>query len=169
MSKFKENLETVISVMADSFEKDIIDENQDAILKIKSVYDADEKRFFDTLESANFKMSTLVHQIINIPRQKNYYILEHVTSGLYEHFFKRLMELKEGSACCADKSRFITRMTLKALKENTDLALYADYSQCEQIKEDKERQAYWSPKTIKDTDMAMKLFWDWYLLRFNMQ
>jgi hypothetical protein len=58
-------------------------------------------------------------------------------------------------------------MTLKALRTKTNISLYDDYTECEQIKEDKERQAYWSPKTIPDTDTAMKIFWDWYLLREN--
>ena len=56
-------------------------------------------------------------------------------------------------------------MTLRALKENKNLSLYDDYTKCEEIKKDKERQAYWSPRTIKDTDTAIKKFWDWYLLR----
>jgi hypothetical protein len=31
--------------------------------------------------------------------------------------------------------------------------------------ENKGQQAYWSPQTIQDTDMAIDMFWNWYFLR----
>lgn len=165
MSKFEGQLKTLIDVISEGFTKEVIEENQDVVLKVKSIYDADPKGFFDKLKSARLRLNTVIESVIEIPNQKNVYILEHIASGLYEHFFRQLMEKVEGPSCCADKSKYITRVSLKALKENKNLSLYEDYSKYEEIKEDKERQAYWSPKSIENTDKAMKLFWNWYLLR----
>lgn len=165
MSKFEDDLKDMLGIMVDCFTKETMENNKESATKIQEVYNTDSKRFFDVLECAQHEFNTIVCQCIAIPNQKNMYIVEHIVSGLYEHFINKLICKNEGSACSTDKSRFIKRSTLEALKRNQNLSLYNDYSQCEQIKEDKERQAYWSPKTIADTDTAMELFWDWYLLR----
>jgi len=166
MSKFENDVKTIIEIIAEGVVKErLVEENADVVLKIKSIYEDDKKAFFRKVHSAQFELNQIIESVVNIPNQKNMYILEHITSGLYEHFYEKLMEKFEGSAFCTDKSKFITRQSLKALQENKNLSLYEDYMKYDQIKENKEEQAYWSPRAIKDTDEAMELFWDWYLLR----
>jgi hypothetical protein len=165
MNKFEEEFKTLLDTMVDGFTRETMEENKEIVIKIQQIYEADPDRFFDVIELAQHKFNTIIVQIINAPKQKNIYIVGHIISGLYEHFINKLMCAREGSAYSSDKSRFITHCTLKALKENQNISLFRDYSQCEQIKEDKERQAYWSPKTIIDTNEAMELFWKWYLLK----
>lgn len=164
MGKFEEDIKTLMDAMLSCFEKETIERHKEQIKKLKEMHETD-KGFLDKIEHAQHDFNRILGEVINIPEQKNMYILEHVLSGLYEHFINTLMTLIEGSGCSADKSRFIKNMTLKALKENTNLSLFDDYTKCEEITEDKERQAYWSPKTIPDTSTAMELFWNWYLLR----
>jgi hypothetical protein len=168
MNKFEEDFKTLLDAMVDGFTQEAVEKNKESVIKIQQAYESNPNRFFDALESAQLHFNTIVSQVVNIPKQKNAYIIGHIISGLYEHFINKLMCMREGSGCSTDKSKFITRSTLKALRENQNLSLFNDYSQCEQIKEDKEKQAYWSPKTIKDTDEAMKLFWDWYLLKIDL-
>jgi hypothetical protein len=166
MSKFEENIKTILTTMIHTIENETKENYELDILKLQNMFQ-DDKNFFSILESADFKFRNILRAAISIPNQKNMYIIDHILSGLYEHFFNNLMNNTEGRACCADKSRFIRNMTLKALKKQENLSLYQDYVKVEKFKDDpdKERQAYWSPKTIKDTNDAMKMFWDWYLLR----
>jgi hypothetical protein len=163
--KIEEGIKTVIESMMSGFEAEKRQTHAETIEKLKEL--RQEKNFMDMIEFAQDDFMTCLEFAFDIPPQKNKFILRHILSGLYEHFINTLMRKTEGSACSTDKSRFITRSTLKALEENNNLSLYNDYSQCEQITEDKEQQAYWSPKTIPDTNTAMKLFWDWYLLRID--
>jgi hypothetical protein len=163
MSKFEEDIKTVINAFVGGCIGETMEANKDTVEKLRAM--ATDKHFFDKLDFAQHQFITIVTEIINVPEQKNVYIVQFIISGLYEHYFEKLMEKTEGSACCADKSRFIKNMTLRALKETVNLSLFEDYSKWEQITENKEKQAYWSPKTIIDTDKAMELFWDWYLLR----
>ncbi|MBV4417179.1 hypothetical protein [Clostridium tyrobutyricum] len=165
MSKYEEDIKMILNSITDNFSKEIVDENKEEFFRMKTLYESDTSEFFSRLWSARLHLNTMLKQIINIPSQKNMHILEYVINGLYEHFFDTLIEKTEGVSCSSDKSKFITEITLKALKENKNLSLYDDYTNCECIKENKQDQAYWSPKTIKDTDTAMKMFWDWYLLR----
>lgn len=162
MNNFEKDIEIIINTILESATTELMNDNADTIKQLEPI--VNNKHFFDNLESAQYRFYTIVTEILNIPEQKNKYIIEHILSGLYEHFFYRLMQKTEGSACCADKARFIKSMTIKALKNNINLSLYEDYTEYEQIKEDKERQAYWSPITIKDTDTAMELFWHWYMI-----
>lgn len=165
MNKLEEDLKTLIALISDNFTQEVIEKNEDTLMKIKSIYKSDERGFLEKIESANYKINIMIEQVLDIPEQKNMYILEHIVSGLYKHFFRQLMEKVEGPACCADKANFIKNMTLKSLRENRNLSLYEDYTKYDQILEDKEKQAYWSPITIKDTDAAIELFWEWYLLK----
>jgi hypothetical protein len=164
MDKFDKGIKTVLNAMMSGFEKETREKYSEEISTITTLYKTD-KSFLEKVEYAQHKFTDILSMVIDIPEQKNKYILKHILSGLYEHFIEQLMERREGAGCSADKSSFVKRMTLKALKENTNFSLYENYLEYEQIKEDKTRQAYWSPKTIPDTDTAMESFWDWYLLR----
>ena len=54
------------------------------------------------------------------------------------------------------------RKTIRAILTEKNLSLYAEYPDTD---ENKGQQAYWSPQTIQDTDMAIDMFWNWYFLR----
>lgn len=165
MRTTEESIKTVIEALFVGFERETIEGNRDAYEKLKTLYNEKQDRFFDLIEMGFDDFNTLVDAVIDVSDQKNKYILQFINNGIYEHFHKTRIEKLEGSACCADKSSFIKRMTLKALKEGENQSLYDDYTQTNRIKEDKERQAYWSPQTVKDTDEAMELFWNWYQLK----
>lgn len=160
----KASIQTVIEALLVGLEKETLDENLEVYEKLKTLYNENQKQFFDWVEIGYDDFDTLVASVIDLPDQKNKYILQFVTNGTYEHFHRTRIEKLEGSSCCADKSSFIKEMTLKALKEGKNLSLYNDYRNVDSIKEEKERQAYWSPKSVSDTDQAMELFWKWYQL-----
>lgn len=164
MSKLEEQIKTIIDALLDASSKEVASKNAESITKLKAIYDSDAKRFFDVISFAYSDFEEMISMVVDVPEQKYARILKFITNGLYEHFFRKFIEQKEGSACSGDKVYFIRDMTLKALKENRNISLYQDYSNIDRITEDKERQAYWSPKTIKDTNHAMELFGDWYLL-----
>ncbi|WP_028977633.1 hypothetical protein [Sporolactobacillus terrae] len=161
----KVDIKFMLQTLAQSFSNDVINDNRETFDALKNAYDKNPNRFLERLDIAYFDFGELIEVIINIPEQPNKGIIRFIGNGLYDHFHEKRIEKLEGSSCCSDKSRFIRNSTLRALKEQKNLSLYDDYGKVDRIKEDKERQAYWSPTTVKDTDEAMKLFWDWYQLR----
>ncbi|MGG1483508.1 hypothetical protein ABEI56_05410 [Peribacillus castrilensis] len=161
---FESDLKDVMEAFVSSFDKKTLENNQETYKKIQEIYEKHPNYFLDLIESAYQDFNTIVENVLNIPPSDDQYILEHIISGLYKHFHTQRIEKLEGSVCCYDKSSYIEQMTLKALRTQKNLSLFADYKKVEQIKENKERQAYWSPKTVKDTDEAMGLFWKWYQL-----
>ena len=164
MSKTEDGIKTVITSLFELFEKETIENNQDAFVKLSELYKKDAE-FWHYLERANSTLGTIISMITDVPNQKYGGTMSHIASGVYQHFIRTLIEKREGGACSADKERFIVRSTIKALRENKNLSLYDDYVKHAQITEDKDKRAYWSPRTIKDTDQAMSLFWIWYQLK----
>lgn len=155
--RLEDDIKAVLTSFSESIKKEKREENAALITRLDELYQRDEERFWLALEFAHDDMGHVVSAVVNTPLQKHVHIIPHIASGLYEHFIKRFVEEFEGSSCCADKSRFVKRMTLEALKQKKDLSLLQ--------RAPDGSQAYWSPETIEDTDMAMELFWDWYLLR----
>lgn len=163
MANFDDDIKIVLQSFMESINNDAMTNNLEITEKLAALYADD--NFFDKIEYAQNQFDMIISNIINVPLQKNVYIVKHIVSGLYEHFFRVLIEKTEGSMCSYDKISFIKQKTLRALQTKTNLSLYDNYVNCDSVKEEKERQAYWSPTTIPDTDTAMKLFWNWYLLR----
>lgn len=161
---YQNTLKTVMEAMVSGFDKKTIEENQEAYIKMQKIYTQHPNHFLDIVEVTLNDFTTLVENIIDIPPSEEQYVLEHIISGIYKHFHTQRIEKLEGSACCYDKSSYIEAMTIKALKTQQNLSLYADYKNVEQIKKDKEKQAYWSPTSVKDTNEAIELFWKWYQL-----
>ncbi len=161
--KFEESIKVILDALLEGAITEAMGNNPETVDKLRKL--SQEEGFFEKLKCAQDRFCTIVIEVIGIPKQRNMYIAEHIVSGLYEHFFRELMERSEGSPACADKARFITRMTMKALKENRSVCLYENYTKYDQIKENKEKQAYWSPRTVTDTDAAIELFTKWYYLR----
>jgi hypothetical protein len=163
--KFEDKLKTVIQCLSQSITCDVLDNHRETIEKLRALHDENPYRFLELLEHARFEIDTIIENVFQIPEQKNKYIIKFIANGLYEHFHETRIQKLEGSPCCADKSSFVRDMTLKALKSSQNLSLFADYTNVKEITEHKERRAYWSPVSLKDTDEAMQLFWDWYGLK----
>lgn len=158
----EENLKTVINVLAKNITEKKQKDNEELFLELKKIYNEDPNEFMTLMSIANFDLEEILESIIEIPEQKYDFVIKYILNGMYEEFHEKRMEKLEGFSCSADKSSFITQLTLKALKTNRNISLYQDYQNIEQIKENKERQAYWSPRTVKDTNEAIELFLDWY-------
>lgn len=159
---FTEDIKNVLDVLASAFDEETIENNQESFLKIRDLYKKDPNGFLEIAEFALGDFITLTENTMELSGSKNSHILAYIISGLYKHFHEKRVEKLEGSSCCADKSGFIQIMTLKAIKENTNLSLYDDYSKVEHMKGKYKKRAYWSPTSIKDTDEAIELFWKWY-------
>lgn len=158
----EEAMGEMVKVMLDSFDAETVDNNAESYRKLQELYRSNPKDFADKIQYAYSEFGTLVEAAANIPETEHSVIYEYIISGLYKHYHTRRIEKLEGSACSYDKSSFVESMTLKAIQTGENLSLYMDYTNVEQITEDKERQAYWSPTTVKDTDDAVELFWNWY-------
>ena len=157
----EENLKTVINVLAKNITEKKQKDNEELFLELKKIYNEDPNEFMTLMSIANFDLEEILESIIEIPEQKYDFVIKYILNGMYEEFHEKRMEKLEGFSCSADKSSFITQLTLKALKTNRNISLYQDYQNIEQIKENKERQAYWSPRTVKDTiDMVKDIKFD---------
>lgn len=162
--EFKDSIKTILHSLAGSLAKETAEENKEVFDKLKTAYVENPRFFMMDIEIASHQFNNLISQVIDAPKQKNINIVPYVINGLFEHFHKSRITKLEGMSCSADKSGFIKDKTIEALKSNQNLSLYDDYKNADKIINGKDRQAYWSPTTVKDTDEAMKLFWDWYLL-----
>lgn len=69
------------------------------------------------------------------------------------HFVRKVIENKEGWPCSGDKEYFVIRKLKKYIITGENQSLYDEY---------KGEQAYWSPKTFKDTDEVLTAFFKWY-------
>lgn len=87
---------------------------------------------------------------------------------IMEIVFREYISDIEGSPCCVDKSRFIIGRIKRALKERKNIPLcqtYAEYKNnggdlggINETNTNMNDICYWSPKTIKDTDTAIELY-----------
>jgi hypothetical protein len=160
----KQSIRVLLEALSNSIDQKNLTENKDLFESLKKLHDKNVYGFLDLLEIANTDFEGLIEQVFSIPPQKNRHIIIFIANGLYEHFHETRIKKLEGFPFSADKSRFVKKTTLKALKEKKNLSLFADYTQIKRIKVNQQKQAFWSPKTIKDTDEAMELFWNWYQL-----
>lgn len=162
--EFKDQLKTTINLLADRFTADNNLEHAEILELLKASYAENPRSFLKALDIGQVNFEMLVSEVFNLADQRNKYLLKYIVNGLFEHFHKTRIIKVEGMSCSTDKSSYVKRMTLKALQTGENLSLFDDYLNVEQIKENKEEQAYWSPTSIQDTDEAIKLFWDWYRL-----
>lgn len=160
----EKEMKVFLNGLADSMQKDTIIDNPEVFAGLEREYQERPGKFISSVQYAFADYLTLAENAMNLPSSEEAPILEHILTGLYRHFHETRIERLEGFRCCADKSGFVEGMTVRALKSKQNLSLFDDYQKTEQIKEHKEKQAFWSPKSIQDTDEAIRLFWDWYLL-----
>lgn len=162
LSDYETDIKEVIVELAKRFEEETIQDNRETYLKMQRTYAKNPGQFLEVVQHAYMDIQTLVRDILGVPTTDKGYMLTHITSGLYEHYHETRVEKLEGLGCCADKSSFIRDKTLKAIKEQKNLSLYEDYRKIGYMKDKYKGQAYWSPKSVKDTDEAIELFLNWY-------
>jgi len=155
-------LADVLKGLVDSMDKKTIDTHSDVYQVLRQIREKNPSYFTDMVQFLHNDLDTLAEHALDITDTKDTGIVPFIVNGLYKHFHTQRIEQIEGSMCCHDKSSFIESRTLKAIKQQENLSLYDDYQNVEQIEEDKERKAYWSPTSVKDTDEAIALFWNWY-------
>jgi len=158
-------LADVLKGLVSSFDEKTINTHSDVYRVLQQIREKVPSHFTDMVQSFHSDLDTLAEHAMNITDAQDTGILPFIVNGLYKHFHTHRIEQIEGSSCSYDKSSFIESMTLKALEKQENLSLYDDYQHVEQIKEDKERKAYWSPTSVKDTDEAIALFWNWYYVK----
>ena len=69
------------------------------------------------------------------------------------HFVRKVIENREGWPFSGDKEHFVIRKIKEYIITGKNQSLYV---------ESKGEQAYWSPKTFKDTDEVLTAFFKWY-------
>lgn len=85
-----------------------------------------------------------------------------LVDGELYNFFTRYMSKHEGSGCSADKARFICKMISKSLIDNIEYPLFDNYVGHDRIPVERQHeQAYWSPRTIQNTEEAKRIYLDW--------
>lgn len=163
---FEKALKDTLTFLAQSAETNIVSENQGAVAMLRQITrEQGENRedFLQNFRYVFFRLQALLPEALDVPKETPHKdILGYIASGLFYHFFRQYIEKIEGGCCCADKARFVVRKTIRAILTEKNLSLYAEYPDTD---ENKGQQAYWSPQTIQDTDMAIDMFWNWYFLR----
>lgn len=112
---------------------------------VKSIREAKKEEIYQTLMAI----------FDTFPKIDNYQLLRNyifTLDGILEIFFENYFENVEGSSCCCDKASFTICKIKQAIEKGTNLELQEKY-------DDEDRIAYWCPKTIKNTDQAINLFY----------
>ncbi|MFS0815471.1 hypothetical protein ABC382_00685 [Lysinibacillus sp. 1P01SD] len=165
MSKFDDIISEIANAMSIGMFEQTVEKEEYLINELKEVKKRVSADFLSFLDISADKFGNIVQAVYEIAPCHNDAIVRFIANGIYKEFHESRIKKIEGFSCCADKASFVTEMTLKALKDQTNISLFDDYRNAEQIEKDKERQAYWSPTSIKDTDEAIKIFLDWYGLK----
>ena len=93
--------------------------------------------------------------------EKSY--IECIYNGLLPHFVRKVIEKNEVSPRSGDKEHFVIKKIKESVATGANISLYQTYEGCERIDKDKwSEQAYWSPKSFKDTDEVKAKFKAWY-------
>lgn len=155
----KKELEQLILGLADSMERNAkgnnarqLNELRQRFLDNEELYDAEVAVSFGNFETIAATPFLEVHEITD-GRRKN--IAHYIYGQQIPHFVRRVIENREGSPCSGDKEHFIIRKLKAYIITGENQSLYATYK-------DEDRQAYWSPKTFKDTDEVLEAFFRWY-------
>lgn len=77
----------------------------------------------------------------------------------------KLLKKNEGTPCSGDKEDFIIQKIKESVATGKNISLYETYEGKNNISKEKwKEQAYWSPKSFKDTDDVKTKFKAWYYL-----
>ena len=149
MSYFDETMRTIATALSLNSYKENVEKHENLVQELKKIQEKTDDDFLSFIQMAQDDLSDIIQYLYEIPSQFNDEIVRYIIKGVYEEFHENRIEKLEGSICCSDKASYITKMTLKALKQQKNLVV----------------NNYLSLACVKDTDEAMQLFWDWYRLK----
>jgi hypothetical protein len=168
MSKeIKNQLESVILELANSFTNESATRNAALIDSLHHHFNENEELYESeiTLTYLNFVefAATPWFTKNEVKDEKNKYIINYIYNGIFTHFVRKTIEKNEGTTCSGDKEHFVIKKVKEAIITGENQSLYATYEGCERIDKEKwHEQAYWSPKSFRDTNEVIKKFWKWY-------
>lgn len=169
----KNELERTIQSLALSFENNSKEQNKEFIEELDKRFSENESLYESeiTLAFLNFTMFASMPWLSRHPEVTNEWeksYIECIYNGLLPHFVRKVIENNEGSVCSGDKEHFIIKKIKESVATGTNISLYQTYEGCERIDKDKwSEQAYWSPKSFKDTDDVKAKFKEWYYVQVN--
>lgn len=167
MKQVEEQLERTILELANSFEKEAQEHNRRLIKNLFKKYRENESLYELEIDLAylNFRSFAAMPWLADHPqvKGKEKSVIEFIYSGMFPHFVRSVIEKNEGTPFSEDKISFVIRRVKEAIASGKNNSLYVTYEGCENIPESKwKEQAYWSPKSFKDTNEVMLRFWEWY-------
>lgn len=163
-------LEQTILGLATAFENEGNGANVGLIQKLYERFDYSEKLYECEMGIAfhDFGRFAAMPWLSKHPHVTNgwdKFYIESIYSGLLSHYVRKIIEKNEGSPCSGDKESFVIAKIKQSIDSGENISLYQTYEGQERIAKDKwNEQAYWSPKSFKDTDDVKAKFKAWYML-----
>jgi hypothetical protein len=166
---FKNQIESVILSLATSFKDENKANNAELINKLQQRFDYSEDIYRSEMILASFNFADIAAMPWfarnKVKDTENQNIIKYIYNGTFSHYLRRIITREEGTPCSGDKVSFITKKVKEAIVTGESQSLYATYEGCERIEQERwNEQAYWSPKTFKDTNEVITAFWKWYRL-----
>lgn len=168
MAKNVNELEKVIMELSMYFDKNAKEKNSELIDSLFEMFKENEEMYETQISLAYlyFTSFAALPWLSENPQVTNGWekmYIESIYNGQLPHFVRKIIEKNEGSACSGDKEHFVISKIKESVATGKNLSLYATYEGHERIpKEDWDKQAYWSPKSFKDTDEVKARFKAWY-------
>jgi hypothetical protein len=164
----KNTLEQTILGLATFFDNEAKEQNAEFIQILQEKFNHNEELYDSeiTLAFLHFSSFAALPWLFKNPQvtngwEKSY--IQFIYNGLLPHFVRKVIEKNEGSCCSGDKEAFIIRKIKESVATGTNISLYQTYEGIENIDKEKwDEQAYWSPRSFKDTDDVKAQFRKWY-------
>lgn len=164
------DLEKTILFLAMFFNENSEKQNQEFLNKLYEIFDKNESLYDSEVSLAflNFQKFATTPWLTKHPQvtdgwEKSY--IECIYNGLLPHFVRQIIEKNEGTPCSGDKEAFIIQKIKESVATGKNISLYETYEGKNNISKEKwKEQAYWSPKSFKDTDDVKTKFKTWYYL-----
>lgn len=152
-------IEQVILGLADSMEREAKENNAGQLNELRQRF-ADNEELYDAELAVSFYnfetiAATPFLEAHGVTDSRRMNVARCIYGQQIPHFVRKVIENREGSPCSGDKEHFIIRKLKEYIITGENQSLYATYK-------DEDRQAYWSPKTFKDTDEVLEAFFCWY-------
>jgi hypothetical protein len=157
-------LEDTILSLANFFDKQSDERNAELIKKLHDEFDKNESLYESEITLAflyftNFAAMPWFTKNPQVTDGWDKSTIQYIYNGILPHFVRTIIEQNEGTPFSGDKESFILNNIKKAIASGENISLYDTYPN------QPEKQAYWSPRCFKDTNDAIKQFWDWYNLK----
>lgn len=160
MSTNMENsIEKIILGLVDSMEQEAKENNAEQLKELQKRF-LDNEKLYDAevaISFCNFEtiVATPFLEAHGVTDNRCRNIAHYIYGQQIPHFVRQIIEKREGFQYSADKESFIIQKLKTYIITGENQSLYATYK-------DADEQAYWLPKTFKDTDELLKAFFRWY-------